>query len=256
LLAEDNETNRDVMSEQLRLLGYAVEVAQDGSQALALWQTQRHALLLTDCHMPHMDGFELTRCIRAEEMPGTRLPIVAVSANAMQGEAQRCHDLGMDDFLAKPLRIHALGLMLAKWLPHPDHLESASDTVAASAYAIRAESLFDIWNPDTLGQLVGDNPAMHRRLLDKFLLQAQHQVQALCAARDSAELAPIQEGAHALKSAARTVGALRLGAHCQELEQAAHDRDATTCQALLVELAELFEQSQAAIATHLKAIQP
>jgi len=256
LLAEDNETNRDVMTEQLRLLGYAVEVAQDGVQALALWQTRRHALLLTDCHMPHMDGFELTRRIRAEEMPGTRLPIVAVSANAMQGEAQRCHDLGMDDFLAKPLRIHALGLMLAKWLPRPDYLESASDTVAASAYAIRAESFFDIWNPDILGQLVGDNPAMHRRLLEKFLLQAQRQVQALCAARDSAELAPIQEVAHALKSAARTVGALRLGEHCQELEQAARDSDAANCQALLGELTEVFEQTQTAIAAHLGARSP
>jgi CheY-like chemotaxis protein len=253
LLAEDNETNRDVMSEQLRLLGYAVEVAQDGSQALALWQSQRHALLLTDCHMPHMDGFELTRRIRTEETPGTRLPIIAVSANAMQGEAQRCQDLGMDDFLAKPLRIHELDLMLAKWLPRPDQLGNAPDTVAISAYSIRADNLFDIWNPDTLGQLVGDNPAMHARLLSKFLLQAQRQVQALCAAQGSAELAPIQDTAHALKSAARTVGALRLGEQCQQIEQAALDRDAATCQALLGELAEVFEQSQSAIAAHLSA---
>jgi len=256
LLAEDNETNRDVMSEQLRLLGYAVELAQDGVQALALWQTQRHALLLTDCHMPHMDGFELTRRIRQAEAttPGHRLPIIAVSANAMQGEAQHCKDQGMDDFLAKPLRIQELELMLAKWLPRLHHIDIAPDTVAVSAYATRAISLFDIWNPATLGELVGDNPAMHRRLLEKFLQQAQPQVQALCAGQTRTELVTIKELAHTLKSAARTVGALRLGEHCQQIEQSAQDRDTATCHALLNELAEVFEQSQTAITAHLNVL--
>ena len=119
LLAEDNEINRDVITEQLRLLGYACEVAEDGVQALAMWRTGRYALLLTDCHMPHMDGFELTEAIRQAEPVGTRLPIVAVTANAMQGEAQRCRAHGMDDYLSKPLRMAELAPMLQKWLPLP-----------------------------------------------------------------------------------------------------------------------------------------
>jgi CheY-like chemotaxis protein/HPt (histidine-containing phosphotransfer) domain-containing protein len=254
LLAEDNETNRDVISEQLRLLGYAVEIAHDGLQALTLWQTQRHALLLTDCHMPQMDGFELTRRIRSEAAAGAHLPIIAVSANAMQGEAQRCQDLGMDDFLAKPLRIHELEQMLSKWLPHPDHHEDAPDKIAISALKARATGIFDVWNTDTLAQGVGDNPATHRRLLDKFLLQAQSQVQALCASQGSAELAPVQAVAHTLKSAARTVGALRLGEHCQALEQAAQDHDPTVCHALLADLADVFVQSQTAITAHLSTL--
>jgi PAS domain S-box-containing protein len=119
LLAEDNETNREVIHEQLRLQGYTCEMAEDGALALALWQNNpgRYALLLTDCHMPNLDGFGLTAAIRAQEPAGTRLPIIAVTANAMQGEGQRCRDRGMDDYLSKPLRMTELAAMLNKWLP-------------------------------------------------------------------------------------------------------------------------------------------
>ena len=119
LLAEDNEINRDVMQEQLRLLGYTCEMAEDGALALAMWQNRpgRYALLLSDCHMPNLDGFGLTAAIRGQEPAGTHLPIIAITANAMQGEGQRCHDQGMDDYLSKPLRMKELAAMLCKWMP-------------------------------------------------------------------------------------------------------------------------------------------
>jgi PAS domain S-box-containing protein len=117
LVAEDNETNRDVLREQLRLLGYCADMAEDGREALEKWRSGRYALLLTDCHMPHVDGFALTAAIREAEAPGTHLPIIAITANAMQGEAQRCLQAGMDDFLSKPLRLQELAPVLEKWLP-------------------------------------------------------------------------------------------------------------------------------------------
>jgi CheY-like chemotaxis protein len=95
LLAEDNETNREVLLEQLNLIGYAAEAAEDGAIALKKWRTGRYALLLTDCHMPNMDGFELTAEIRKGETPGKRFPIIAITANAMQGEAERCRERGI-----------------------------------------------------------------------------------------------------------------------------------------------------------------
>ena len=118
LLAEDNEINRDVIQEQLHLLGYACEMAEDGALALAMWQNNpdRYALLLTDCHMPNLDGFGLTAAIRNAEQLDAHLPIIAITANAMQGEAQRCRDHGMDDYLSKPLRMSELDTMLRKWL--------------------------------------------------------------------------------------------------------------------------------------------
>ena len=102
LLAEDNETNRDVLDEQLRLLGYRTDMARDGSIALEKWRTGRYALLLTDCHMPIMDGYALAEAIRASEAPDTHLPIIAIPANVMKGEAQRCLQAGMDDYRASP----------------------------------------------------------------------------------------------------------------------------------------------------------
>ncbi len=119
LLAEDNEINRDVIQEQLQLLGYACEMAEDGALALAMWQANpdRYGLLLTDCHMPNLDGFALTAAIRSAEQLDAHLPIIAITANAMQGEAQRCRDHGMDDYLSKPLRMAELDTMLRKWLP-------------------------------------------------------------------------------------------------------------------------------------------
>jgi PAS domain S-box-containing protein len=117
LVAEDNETNRDVLGEQLRLLGYCADMAEDGRVALEKWRSGRYALLLTDCHMPHMDGFALTKAIREGETPGTHLPIIAITANAMQGEAQRCLQAGMDDYLSKPMRLQELAPVLEKWLP-------------------------------------------------------------------------------------------------------------------------------------------
>ncbi|MES2878525.1 MAG: PAS domain S-box protein [Pseudomonadota bacterium] len=221
LLAEDNEISRDVLKEQLRLLGYAAEVAVDGLEALEMWRTGRFALLLTDCHMPNMDGFELTRVIRESEPQGTRLPIVAITANALPGEAQRCQARGMDDYLSKPLRLKELGPMLAKWLPLADETpDEAADTA------------FPVWDATMLGQLVGDNPAMHRRLLEKFLINANEQVAAIGLAIAAGECSDVADVAHTLKSAARSVGAMALGELCQALETAGRAHDGPTCTAL------------------------
>ncbi len=256
LLAEDNETNRDVMSEQLRLLGYAVEVADDGVTALEKWRTGRFALLLTDCHMPLMNGFDLTALIRFEEGSGPHKPIIAVTANAMQGEAQRCLDNGMDDYLSKPLRMAELGPMLAKWLPRAtlpdDAFAPVSEPVAehTEEHHVSLPDLF-IWDTNALSELVGDNPALRSRLLQKFLQNAQAQVKEMNEAAQSVELQRLTGVAHTLKSAARTVGAFTLGDLCQKLETAAIAKDSAVFVALTANIAEAFDQVQQLIDAHL-----
>jgi CheY-like chemotaxis protein len=262
LVAEDNETNRDVVKEQLRLLGYAAELAADGVQALKMWRNGRYALLLTDCHMPQMDGFELTEAIRATEMAGQHLPIIAITANAMQGEAQRCRERGMDDYLSKPLRLSELGPMLTRWMPQsatpPEALDgpqaAAAPSAALSPPPDKADGLqledYPVWKSDTLTELVGDNPAMHKRLLDKFLLNAREQVAAMataCATGDTQTAAGV---AHTLKSAARSVGALRLGELCQAMETTGHRGDVPACSALAGQLPALLEAAALAINNH------
>ena len=259
LLAEDNETNREVMQAQLGLLGYTSESAEDGAVALQMWHAglnQRYALLLTDCHMPNMDGFALTEAIRQAEPHGTRLPIIAVTANAMQGEAQRCMERGMDDYLSKPLRLEELGQMLNRWLPL---LTSPADEVQSSVPAPMGAASTDalsVWDAAALGQLVGDNPAMQRRLLEKFLLNAQQQVSAVVAAAAEGECAAVADVAHTLKSAARTVGAMLLGELCQAMETAGRASDAPVCTALAHDLPLAMAAAAAAIEQHLARPSP
>ncbi len=110
LLVDDHPVNRMLIVRQVRTLGYAAQTADDGVQALEMWKSGRFALVITDCHMPHMDGYELARNIRRLESEAgrERVPIIACTANALQGEAETCFAAGMDDFLVKPLELAQL----------------------------------------------------------------------------------------------------------------------------------------------------
>ena len=249
LLAEDNETNREVIHEQLQLLGYACELAEDGAIALQMWQRNpgRYALLLSDCHMPNLDGFGLTEAIRAAEPPDTHLPIVAVTANAMRGESLRCFERGMDDYLSKPLRMDELATMLNKWLPRTGDPEGTVALNTRTPSTPTGPTDLPVWNPSTLTALVGHDPATLKRLLDKFLQNADKQVAQLlttAAADDTRTLANI---AHTLKSAARSVGALQLGELCQALETASRSGDAARCHHLAKGLEEGLSAASTAI---------
>jgi signal transduction histidine kinase/ActR/RegA family two-component response regulator len=119
LAADDHPINRMVLQRQLANIGYASEAAENGREALELWRTGRFALLVTDCHMPELDGYQLTRAIREEEVLGGKghVPIIAFTANAMAGEAEQCYAAGMDDYLEKPVQIAELAAKLNVWLP-------------------------------------------------------------------------------------------------------------------------------------------
>ena len=117
LLAEDNPVNQKVCGLMLGKAGYTFEVAANGREAIQALDRGRFDLLLLDCQMPEMDGFAAARAIRTRSGPDARMPIVALTANVMSGERERCLDAGMDDYLAKPIRPEVLGKMLEKWVP-------------------------------------------------------------------------------------------------------------------------------------------
>lgn len=117
LLVEDNEINQQVILHQLGALGYECAVAINGQEGIEAWQSQDFALILTDCHMPVMDGFEMTRAMREEEASKgvARMPIIAITANALTGESDRCLSAGMDVYLSKPVKLKDLEATLKKW---------------------------------------------------------------------------------------------------------------------------------------------
>jgi two-component system sensor histidine kinase EvgS len=131
LVAEDHPTNRAVISRQLERLGYAHTMVENGLQALEALASEHYDLLITDCHMPVLDGFALARRIREREKGGaSRLPIVALSASALPEEVTRCREAGMDEFLAKPVKLDDLGAMLSACL---SHMPSENLVVTASS---------------------------------------------------------------------------------------------------------------------------
>src|SRR5690606_8346355 len=166
LLAEDNEINQKVIGHQLALLGLSVEVAGDGLDALARWRAgraqQRHALLLTDLHMPGIDGYTLAATIRTEEGDGVRIPIVALSANAMRGEIDRCRSAGMNDYLSKPVQTDELEEMLKRWLPsdetQPPDLFDEED--CEELHVVEVELGHSIYDEQALEGFVGEDPAV------------------------------------------------------------------------------------------------
>jgi len=104
LIAEDNLINQKVLSNLLSKLGYRVDVAGDGREAVEKWSANHYAIIFMDCQMPEMDGYEATRVIRAGEAGRCHVPIIAVTANAMVGDREKCLACGMDEFVAKPIK--------------------------------------------------------------------------------------------------------------------------------------------------------
>lgn len=116
LLAEDNPVNQKVACKMLEKLGYHVDVASNGQEAVAAHERLRYPLIFMDCQMPEVDGFEATTLIRKMEGTSAHTPIVAMTANAMQGDRERCLAAGMDDYVAKPVRPKDLQTVLNAWL--------------------------------------------------------------------------------------------------------------------------------------------
>jgi signal transduction histidine kinase/DNA-binding response OmpR family regulator len=197
LVAEDNETNQKVIVRQLALLGLAADVAENGRQAIGMWRAGHYALLLTDLHMPEMDGYELSQHIRDEEQGSCRIPILALTANTLKGEAQRCRDAGMDDYLSKPLQLKDLQISMEKWLPaSPTGPQPAHDPALAS-----------VVDANVLRKLIGDDPASIREIFDDFRFSAVQIVSKMRTAVLESRLLHASDQAHKLKSSSRAVGA-------------------------------------------------
>ncbi|MCB1765626.1 MAG: response regulator, partial [Candidatus Competibacteraceae bacterium] len=238
LVAEDNTTNQEVIQQQLALLGYRCNIAPDGQAAFRQWRTGEYGLILSDLHMPHLDGYQLAQAIRREEANrggADHIPILALTANVLQGEAERCQTAGMDGYLAKPTPLLQLREQLAHWLPVVADASSLGQTAEAPALAEATEEMEEagerpVFDPGVLAQMVGDKPAIHRRLLEKFQVTAQTQAERLRAAVTGGDTAAVGQIAHGLKSNARAIGALQLGQVCEKLEHAgkAADRPVVT----------------------------
>jgi len=231
LVAEDNPTNQNVIRRQLNMLGYAAEMADDGKQALAAYKSKSYAILLTDCHMPVMDGFELTQAIRETEMDGDeRLPIIAITASVLAAEIDRCYEAGMDDSLPKPLEMPKLKTALRKWMPDyvPATAEENGNQASEAADTTEevesgdGESPID---PSALKSVFGDDDETFKEIMKDFVEPATSNVGEIEASFADRSADGVAKAAHKLKSSARSVGANDLADLCQTLEEAGKTED-------------------------------
>jgi PAS domain S-box-containing protein len=229
LVAEDNPTNRDVIGRQLNLLGYAFEMADDGELALEAWRNNEYAILLTDCHMPNMDGFELTDAIRQDEKGlDRRSPIVAITANALEGEADRCLAAGMDDYMSKPIDMKILRAKLRQWMP--DFQVKNDDTKEENVLNEKPKdpkTSEDVIDKQALMNMFGDED-MCKEILNDFVAPSQKVIEEFKIGWKERSAEAVKQAAHKLKSSARSVGANALADLCETLEQAGKEDDWTT----------------------------
>jgi signal transduction histidine kinase/CheY-like chemotaxis protein len=231
LVAEDNPTNRDVISRQLDILGYTCELANDGKEALEAWRTGRYFILLTDCHMPEMDGYDLTGAIREDEknQDTERSPIVAITANALQGEAERCFAAGMDDYMSKPIDMRELRDKLVRWMPHfnpkEDSLKDFTPTKPAENVTSKENNNSEAIDPSVLMDMFGDDPVMFKEILTDFIQPSRDIIEEIKSAHQEHSAEGIKQAAHKLKSSASSVGANELADLCNLLEKAGIDEN-------------------------------
>lgn len=216
LVVDDNIINQKVVVKMLQRSNCETDVAFDGKEAVAAVQKNRYALIFMDVQMPNMDGLEATRTIRALEGTTLRTPIVAVTANAMPEDRQRCLDSGMDDYLTKPVMQHQIESMMEKWISNG----STHDGTSAAA----EEQL--VIDPKRIDQIVdiGDNELL-LELLTIYREDIDQYVTDISEALTRGDFQQIYESTHKLKGSSANLGIETMTQNCIMLEQSAKDKD-------------------------------
>jgi CheY-like chemotaxis protein/HPt (histidine-containing phosphotransfer) domain-containing protein len=231
LVAEDNSTNQEVAGMMLRKLGFSADLVANGLEALEALQQRAYDLLLLDCEMPEMDGYETARRIR-DPRTGVRdpaIPIVALTADAISGDRERCLQAGMDDYLAKPVEPNRLAEVLRKWLAAPG-------VQAGARPGPVTPRMHDVFRPDNLLDRLEGDTELARKVLAGFLGALPQQVRDLRQSVKNGDARSTCIQAHALKGAAATVAAESLRAACGELQDTAEAGNFSLASALLPRL--------------------
>lgn len=249
LIADDNATNRLVIGKLVARLGYAADLAVDGEDAWRRLQARRYGLLLTDCHMPNLDGYALSRRIRATP-DFADLPIVALTADAMAGSRELCLAAGMNDFVSKPIDRAAFNAVIARLLPIAQALRRPADA-PPPAPPPAAEGpppgvpVLDLSVAEEAFGEIGDDARMMFKI---FLETARGQIEQLDAALRDGDRQGALESAHAMKGSAAMLGAQAFSVIADQIESAARRGDLPTATAAAPELLPALDAVAAKVA--------
>jgi len=258
LVVEDNIVNQRIAVAQLAKLGVRADVAANGLEALAAISQLPYDAVLMDCQMPEMDGYQATREVRRREQArgaSSRLPVIAMTANAMGGDRERCLSAGMDDYISKPVRIEVLEEVMGRWLVRVDEPAAALPAAAgpgaaaagaptASEHAGRAQgggeaALPALLDAEALGHLtreIGEAQVI-RDIVRMYALEAPSQCAAIAAAAAAGEDDRLRRLAHKLRGSSQILGAARMAAYCTRIERLAGAHDLAGCAPLVAGIA-------------------
>ncbi|HEY0239780.1 MAG TPA: response regulator [Friedmanniella sp.] len=242
LVVEDNELNQLVACGMVERLGFTTDVARDGAEALEAMRCQTYAVVLMDCYMPVMDGFAATRRIREVEHGRARTPVVALTANALVTDRERCLKAGMDDYVAKPIEPGLLAAVLDRWAV-PDH-EAADGAAAVAPGLALVEDLgnIDADQIEGLAELrTPDGGSLLATFISSFSRRVGDRLDAIRDCVDRSDDEGLAMAAHVLKGSAATIGAVRVASLCAELENGGA--------AVLVRRPRILEELAAALET-------
>ena len=237
LLVEDNITNQKVTLNILKRFGYSADAVSNGKEAVKALGIIPYDIVLMDCQMPEMDGYEATGEIRTPESKvlDHRVPIIAMTANAMKGDREKCLKAGMDDYLCKPVNPQELNDMLEKWIAKQDSSlpEEATDSDIGPV-----QNIFD--KASLIDRLMGDEE-LANEILGVFLEDVPRNYTALKESFDNGDSHSVQSLAHTLKGASANVGALALQEVAHQIEAAADSGDMDKAGFLISKVEEQLE---------------
>ena len=254
LLVEYNLVNQAVaMGMVHNLLGYNVTVASNGQEAMALYANTPFDLILMDCHMPMMDGFEATREIRKrEELSGKRVPIIALTANAMAQDRADCLNAGMDDHLGKPFSRQQMQEMIERWMPQDNQAALTRTGRIITSRQLPVDVVLDRRVLRQLSDLQGDdNPDLLARVLKLYALESPKEMAVLATAVAAADAAGIMRSAHSLKSSSANIGATAMSQMCADMEAAGRGGETDFARSLYTKLEIEHGRVQIAVAAEL-----
>jgi CheY-like chemotaxis protein len=226
---EDNIVNQKVAVGQLRNLGYDADVVGSGTEALEVIRRQSYDLILLDCQMPDIDGYDVARAIRGMETAGRRVPIVAMTAHTMDGEREKCLAVGMDDYLTKPVTMQRLGGVLVRWLG-------------------AREDVVDMEKMAGLQQLAKANPSFMRDITALFREDALVRLHELRDSLGGSNADKVARAAHSLKSSSGNIGASRMYSLCATIESTARQGNLAGVAEMVEQLATELDRALAALA--------
>ncbi len=249
LVAEDHETNRNVIRRQLASLGYTAEIVPDGRAALRAIEAAPYDLVLTDCHMPELDGYELARAVREREraLGQPRVPIIALTAATLKGEAERCFAAGMDDYLTKPVKLAHLDETLSRWLN--GHEEGAVPAAIARAEESSPPGQHPAFDLGELREILGTFDDQTRTFMLQFIDATPLLIEQIRLAVASRNREEAQQASHAAKGTARSVMATELAELFASVERHVTDKEWSAAESQVAEANAALERARDFVAT-------